>query len=144
MFKNVTVTLDGIYCDSALGDPGNDLEIYGSLDARVGFYLNTPLPWRIPLDRQALNLFQKDPDDYVSISENSLYILGNSFSFVMSDGDYCRFGGILADEDSWPNANDELGKTYQYVDFNSLPDVNQSKPYPVYYYDENNEQRAYA
>ncbi|MGF6949584.1 hypothetical protein QF028_002089 [Neobacillus sp. B4I6] len=119
MFKTVEIKVIQIICERVDGDPGNELEVYGSLGANVGNY-DDDLNYVV---RQGKFLWQREDDNYVNISPgNPQKIEGdNSFKFDMSEGDHFQIGGQLAEYDD-SSANDELGHPDKTFNFNSIPD----------------------
>ncbi|PEJ66301.1 hypothetical protein CN906_05350 [Bacillus toyonensis] len=128
MYKLVTLTADGIYCNSIGTDPGNELEVYGSLGCNVGSM--DPNGQTHP--RQELYLWQANSDGHINLGEGqfSKFTGGkNVFQFAMAEGDYVQFGGQLAEVDEFKN--DEYGNyttTLKYDDIQLG-----SNTYPIFF-----------
>lgn len=136
MTKRVIVTLTGIKNVATGSDPGANVEIYGDLYARrVVLNMDTG-------DFQAIvthQLWHRNGDNPVDISQDSIVQIGAAApELTIEPGEFLWIGGHLAEEDDWPNANDNLG----FIDKKLAHDAIQPGPQPVIFTD--NDQKVEA
>lgn len=106
MTKDVRVRLNGIKNTRTGSDGGANLEIYGDLFARR-VMINPDTGESQPLDSR--HLFHVASENAINISENSTYSFDRYEVLRIHDGEWLWIGGHLAEQDDFPNANDNLG-----------------------------------
>jgi|GEM_PF-6757277 len=104
MFKRVLVRAVRLICEHEGDDPGNNLEVFGSLATAVGTVQRN----RKFDKRQSQFLWQRDKAHYVSIAParmDHVIDTDNSLQFDMSEGESILIEGILEEYDD-TSAND--------------------------------------
>jgi hypothetical protein len=87
--QKIHVTLNSIFVDSAGGDSGNDLELYGNITAQ---------------GQNALAMFTKDSSNYVVIHEGGMFgqpITDGILDVVPQPGQVLTFKANLQDQDTF-------------------------------------------
>lgn len=126
MTKQVLANLIGIkFLES--DDSGTNMEIYGDLYARQ--VLLNELGDFQTLD--ARHLWHRNGDNAVDIAPNNLYSINSAQSVTVNPGEFLWLGGHLAEEDDWPDANDNLG----FIDRKFPYDLVESGPVDVLFAD---------
>lgn len=104
MAKNVQANLIGIkFLES--DDSGTNMEVYGDLFVRRVIVNELG-------DFQSLetrHLWHRPEDQAVDIAPNTIFTINNVGNVTIHPGEFLWLGGHLAEEDDWPDANDNLG-----------------------------------
>ena len=111
--KLLRVTLDALRCTSSGSDPGDNLEIFGQLEAR-GVFLDgegNPQP-----GFQATLWGQ---DERMSIAENTEIPVNKSVEFLVFERDFLWIGGRIMEHDTF-GPNDVLGDGFRKIGYANI------------------------
>lgn len=117
MAKEVTVKVVGIHNIRTGGDPGRDLEIYGTLGAwvkRAGSEISTPP------DQGEEHLVNRPDGLQVSITEGTTVMAGRSVTMTVNELQELWIGGHLHEDDD-SSGDDDMGGHFAHFPFAVIP-----------------------